>query len=61
MEWVLKEKHNIGMVKERCIICLKQANALGRIMNLEAEASMMFSQATKRIGKAYVTRCGRCG
>ncbi len=40
LEWVLKEKHNIGMAKERCIIRLKQANALGHIENLEAEASM---------------------
>ncbi len=52
LERVLKEKHNIGMAKEWCVICLEQANALGRIANLEAEASMTVRQATKRISKA---------
>ncbi len=36
---VLKQKHDIRMARERCVIRLKQANALGRIENLEAEAS----------------------
>ena len=52
LEQVLKEKHNIRMAKEWCIIRLEQANALGRITNLEAEASMTVQQATKRVSKA---------
>ncbi len=39
LERVLKQKHDIGMARERCVIRLEQANALGRIQNLEAEAS----------------------
>ena len=52
LEQVLKEKHNIGMAKEQCIICLEQANTLGCIENLEAKASMTIRQAMKQISKA---------
>jgi len=56
LEWelkqVLKEKHNVGMAKERCVICLEQANTLGHIENLEAEALMTVQQVMKQISKA---------
>ncbi len=51
LEQVLKQKHDIGMAREWCVIHLKQANALWRIENLKAEASEVVRQAMKRIRK----------
>src|SRR6266404_4923518 len=51
LERVLKQKHDIGMARERCVIRLEQANTIGRIENLEAEASEVVRRATKRIRK----------
>ena len=51
LEQVLKQKHDIRMARERCVICLEQANALGRIENLEAEASEVVRRVTKHIRK----------
>jgi len=51
LERVLKQKHNIGMARERCVIHLEQANALGRIKNLDNEASEVVQRATKHIRK----------
>ncbi len=48
---MLKQKHNIRMAREQCVIRLEQANALGRIENLEAEASEVVRRVTKRIRK----------
>jgi len=51
LERVLKQKHDIGMAQEWCVIRLEQANALGRIENLQAKASEVIRRATKCITK----------
>jgi len=51
LERVLKQKHDIGMVREWCVIHLEQANTLGCIENLEAEASELFGGQPSVLGR----------
>ena len=51
LEQVLKQKHDIEMAREWCVIRLEQANTLRCIENLKAEALEVVRRVMKRIRK----------